>query len=151
MDVNKPDWSPAEPGPGRDPGEIPEAVVRWLLDGGRVTDRDLPRSGSALADALRHTGWRPVDAHLPDPEAPAFPGSGFLDALFLDFPFPAGRREVACHLAEDAALHDGPAATFHDLVVRLESEGFEDIHDLKRALGGHLAREPAHPEGGRHD
>ena len=152
-DGKGPDWTPAGPGaPWEDSPETPEAAGRWLEDGGRTLERDAPIRGEAeLADALGHTGWRPAEAHLPDPEAPAFPGSGFLDALFLDFPFPASKHEVACHLAEDAALHEGPAETFHDLVVRLDRAGFEDIHDLKRALGDRFAREPAHPEGGRHD
>ena len=154
---NNPDWSPASPmaaghADGNLPDEalpLPEAVERWLEDGGRALEGDFPWK-TALADALGHTEWRPAEVPPQSREAPAFPGAGFLDALFLDFPFPAGKREVACHLAEDAALHEGPATTFYDLVVRLDREGFEDIHDLKRALGGELSRETAHPQGGRH-
>lgn len=171
MPRKKPDWSPVEPGdfdedpPFEVPGP-PRAVERWLEDGGRTTDEDIPVPGEvdapdplaaadpgklALADALGHTEWRSAEAPPPNREAPAFPGAGFLDALFLDFPFPAGKREVACHLAEDAALHAGPAATFHDLVIRLDRDVFEDIHQLKRALGEQLATASAHTPGGHHD
>lgn len=170
---NKPDWSPVEPAASGDPGPEspsdipapPEAFERWLEDGGRADAAGIPDPGQnapapgdaagpgklALADALGHTEWHPAEAPLPHRDAPAFPGSGFLDALFLDFPFPAGKREVACHLAEDAALHAGPAATFHDLVIRLDLEGFDDIHQLKRALGERIAWASAHTEGGCHD
>ena len=167
----KPDWSPVEPGdlPEESPLDSPDrpaAVERWLEDGGRTTDADIKVPGeagsldapaaagsgkSALADALGHTEWRSAEAPPPNREAATFPGAGFLDALFLDFPFPAGKREVACHLAEDAALHAGPAATFHDLVIRLDVDGFQDIHELKRALGEQLAWASAHAPGERHD
>jgi hypothetical protein len=157
MPRKKPDWTPVDPENAHettspDVPESPEAVERWLVDGGRSTDADLPFRGKhALADALGHTEWRPAEASPPNREAPAFPGAGFLDALFLDFPFPAGKREVVGHLAEDAALHGGPSATFHDLVIRLDHRVFEDIHQLKRALGEQLAWASAPSEGGPHD
>jgi hypothetical protein len=80
------------------------------------------------------------------------PGSGFLDALFLDFPFPTQMEAVACHLALDAHLHGGPAEIFHDLVIQLDQTRFRDIHDLKGALRERFAWEASHgrPKGGNH-
>lgn len=103
---------------------------------------------------------RPPDEALgKGPEAPGrgglLPGSGFLDALFIDFPFPAGKEAVACHLAQDAYIHGGPAESFHDIVIQLDSTLFKNIHDLKSALGDRFAWETSYGshrrrEGGVH-
>lgn len=78
--------------------------------------------------------------------------SGFLEAMFLGFHFPAGKEAVACHLALDAYKHGGPAETFHDLVVQLDRTFFKDLHDLKGALAERFAWESDHgrPQGGKH-
>lgn len=106
----------------------PPGMVAAGSGQGRASAEDVPRSRSLL------------------------PGSGFLDALFLDFPFPADMEAIACHLAQDAHLHGGPAETFHDLVIQLDRSYFKDVHDLKNALGDRFAWESAHsrPEGGNH-
>lgn len=97
-----------------------------------------------------------LEEQPPDPDGGRPPAedreSGFLEAMFLGFHFPAGKEAVACHLALDAYNHGGPAETFHDLVVQLDRTLFKDLHDLKSALGERFAWESDHgrPQGGTH-
>lgn len=124
----KPDWTPGESlSYGEDPlGPERAALLGRLL---REPGPEVPQDWSART---RYEG-PPV----------ALPGSGFLDALFLDYPFPIDREAVVCYLAGEAHTQGGPAEFFHDLAVQVEQPVFRDLHDLKRALAERFAWESA--------
>lgn len=128
-DPKKPDWTRGAPFPlGEDTlGPERAALLGRLL---RESGPEVPQDWTARPG---HAG----------PIVP-LPGSGYLDALFLDFPFPVDREAVVCYLAGEAQTQGGPAEFFHDLAVQVEQPVFQSIHDLKRALGERFAWEGAH-------
>lgn len=113
------------------------------------------RESALLREGLALHGRNAVDkgeSGLEGLPPEMLPGSGYLNALFLGFHFPAGKEAVACHLALEAYIHGGPAETFHDLVIQLDQTFFKDLRDLKSALGERFAWESDHggPQGGKH-
>lgn len=108
-------------------------------------DLEEPTFGGRPRHAERIVPWREHEGEVP---APILPGAGFLDALFLDYPFPARKEDVACHLAQEAHAHGGPAPAFHDMVVQLDEASFENLGHLKRSLGDRFAWEAAHSRPG---
>jgi hypothetical protein len=134
---------PDEPGQGfLDPaaraGQGRASAEDVLLSRGRVDVPDWAGAG----------GPSDPDPDLKDPLSGHLSGSGFLDALLLDHPFPATKESLACALAQEAWQRGGPAEAFHDLVVQLDQGLFQDLKDLKRALGDRFMWESTH--GQRH-
>jgi hypothetical protein len=106
-------------------------------------------------DVLRHRGQAPGAGTAPAgarAQAAPMPPAGLMDSLLGDLRFPASKETVACRLAQAAYAGGGEAEAYHDLVVQLDEDRFEDIQALKRALGERFAWESAHgrPEGGQH-
>jgi hypothetical protein len=105
---------------------------------------------TSAEDVLRRRGEapRPDEART----GGAHPPLGLIDSFLSDLRFPASKESVACRLAQAAFAGGGEAEACHDLVVQLDQGRFEDIQELKRALGERFAWESAHgrPGGGQH-